>query len=144
MYFFGKCGRQSKDPKIVVSEKKSKFTAVNKNKRTVLKVEVDDCLKISGKRCDWLLIVVDNAEAHFIELKGGKVRHALEQLENTIKIIAVPGNGYIEKEFTGKFAYAILSHCPISGTEIQNRKKQFRRDLDTKLVIKNRECSIPL
>lgn len=144
MYFFGECGTQSEDPKIVVSENRRTFAADNKNRLTVLKVKVDNCLEIPGKRCDWLLIVVDYSAAHFIELKGGKVKHALGQLENTIKEIAYPGNEYIEKQFICMTAYAILSHCPIHSPEIQNLKLQFRKKLNTKLVIKNRECKIKL
>ncbi|MFC2155513.1 hypothetical protein ACFLRB_03355 [Acidobacteriota bacterium] len=139
MYYFGECGSKVNAQKIVLSENRRKFVLNNLNRSTILKVKVDDCLNITGKRCDWLLIVISEPAAHFVELKGNKVEHALLQLENTIKVISYPENGYIKRKFSKKIAYAILSHCPIDSTEIQNKKIYFRKRLNAVLEIKNKE-----
>lgn len=140
MYDFGECGAEVNNRKIVVKENKRKFIIDNHNNLTILKVEVDGCLDIPGKKCDWLLIVLNESTAHFVELKGNKVEYALLQLENAIKVISEPAKGFIKGKFSKIYAYAILSHCPIDSTEIQNRKKDFRK-LNAKLEIKNKSIT---
>ena len=141
MYDFGECGAKVNDRKIVVKENKRKFIIDNPNNLTILKVKVDDCLDIPGKKCDWLLITLNEQAAHFVELKGNKVEYALLQLENAIKVISKPAQGFIKRKFSKIFAYAILSHCPIDSTEIQNKKIDFRRKLNAVLEIKNKSIT---
>jgi len=142
MFNFDSCGQSTQVSTIVCEENKRKFIGLNKNRKTILKVKVDGCLKkIEGKRCDWLLIDISANIAYFIELKGSDVKHAFQQLSNTIKIISNPQNEYIEEEFNKKYAYAILSKCPIDSTKIQNVKKKFREDFETELTVKNKQIS---
>lgn len=138
MYNFGKCGFKKKDKKIVCQEKTRKFTGLNQSEKEILKVRVDHCLEIQGKRCDWLLIDIVDHIAHFIELKGCEVKQALLQLENSIMKISNPQNGYIEKEFNRKNAYIIPSRTMISSAGIQNAKIDFKKKYKTKLIIKNK------
>ena len=137
MFNFGKCGFKKKDKIIVCEENTRKFTGLNKSEKEILKVQVDHCLKIEGKRCDWLLIDIVDHIAHFIELKGCEVKQALLQLENSIKKISNPRNGYIEKEFNGKNAYIIPSRTQISSAGIQIAKNRFIKQYKTTLIIKN-------
>lgn len=133
---FNECGNFRDDSQIVVKENRREFRIVNNNRKKLLEVKVDGCLiSIEGKRCDWLLIEIDSNHAHFIELKGCEIKEAFKQLENTIRIISEPKNGYIENEFIRKSAYVICSRSPMNSTEIQNEKKNFKKKLKTELVI---------
>ncbi len=137
MYNFGSCGSVTQNKKIVCQENTRKFTGLNQSEKEILKVQVDHCLEIQGKRCDWLLIDTDDHIAHFIELKGCEVKQALLQLENSIIKISNPQNGYIEKEFNRKNAYIIPSRTQISRAGIQNAKINFKKRYKTTLIIKN-------
>lgn len=127
----------TQNKKIVCQENTRKFTGLNQSEKEILKVQVDHCLEIQGKRCDWLLIDTDDHIAHFIELKGCEVKQALLQLENSIIKISNPQNGYIEKEFNRKNAYIIPSRTQISRAGIQNAKINFKKRYKTTLIIKN-------
>ena len=145
MYNFGSCGEIKEDPNIVCKERQSKFIVRNKSNRRILKVEVDGCIeKIQGKRCDWLLIDISDNIAHFIELKGCELDHALLQLENTIVIISNLQNGFIGKEFSKKHAYAVLSRSPKDSGKIKDIQKTFMKKYKTELTVKNREVEIRL
>ena len=75
MFNFDSCGQSTQFSTIVCEENKRKFIGLNKNRKTILKVKVDGCLKkIEGKRCDWLLIDISANIAYFIELKGSDVK----------------------------------------------------------------------
>lgn len=133
---FNECGNFRDDSQIVVKENRREFRIVNNNRKKLLEVKVDGCLiSIEGKRCDWLLIDIGSNHAYFIELKGCEIKEAFKQLENTIRIISEPKNGYIENEFIRKSAYVICSRSPLLSTEIQNEKKNFKKKLKTELVI---------
>lgn len=137
MYNFGSCGSLTQDKKIVCEENTRKFTGLNQSEKKILKVQVDHCLEIQGKKCDWLLIDTVDHIAHFIELKGCEIKQALLQLVNSIMKISSPQNGYIEKEFNRKNAYIIPSRTQISRAEIQNAKINFKKGYKTTLIIKN-------
>ncbi|HLP46462.1 MAG TPA: hypothetical protein VK469_10965, partial [Candidatus Kapabacteria bacterium] len=80
-YNFGPCGKCRTDTLIVVNDRNKKtgpqFIGRNMKRKEILVVEVDHCLTITGKKCDYLLIDQDDNVAHFIELKGGKIKDAL-------------------------------------------------------------------
>ena len=147
MYNFDSCSTKTQYLKIVLREKKnskSKFIGLNSNRKSILQVQVDHCLEIQGKRCDWLLIDISDNAAHFVELKGHRIQHALLQLINSITIISEPQNGYIDQEFSCKKAYAILSHCPIDSNEIQKAKITFKKKYKAELIVKNNQIEQPL
>jgi len=137
VFNFDSCGSLTQNKKVVCEENTRKFTGLNQSEKKILKVQVDHCLEIQGKRCDWLLIDIVDHIAHFIELKGCEVKQALLQLENSIMIISNPRNGYIEKEFNRKNAYIIPSRTQISRAGIQNAKINFKKRYKTTLIIKN-------
>lgn len=144
-YNFGGCGKCRKDSLIVVKDRNKKsgpqFIGRNPNKKEILEVEVDHCLPIEGKKCDYLLISKNENTAHFIELKGNKIKEALTQLENSIQEISNPGKGFISKNFNQKYAYVIPSqYNPKLTTDIQRTQKRFKRDYQTELTVKNNKC----
>jgi hypothetical protein len=144
-YNFGACGKCRKDSLIVVKDRNKKtgpqFIGRNSNRKEILEVEVDHCLKITGKRCDFLLIDQDENAAHFIELKGSKIKDAFEQLENSISVISNPGENYINRKFDRKHAYVVSTQVnPKLSTEIQRAQKSFKNKFKTELVVKNNKC----
>ena len=141
---FDPCETRTQDKKIVCKEKGKKFTGLNGDKKLILKVQVDGCLEIKGKKCDWLLIDIEGNTAHFIELKGSHLKHAFEQLEHTIREISNPGKKYISEEFSKKKAYLVISHSYLSSAILDNKKKEFRRKFNTPLTVKKNEIKTKL
>ena len=71
---------------------KQEYRILNLNQTTICKIRIDGCLIFNGNRCDYLAIkclkknnqvLIDSL--YFIELKGSDLKHALAQIENTIK-----------------------------------------------------------
>jgi hypothetical protein len=148
-YNFGDCGTVRKDSNIVLKDKNKKtgpqFIGKNSNKKEILQVEVDHCLPITGKKCDYLLIDQDDNAAHFIELKGNKIGDALEQLRNSILVISNPEKKYISHEFDRKHAYVICTRVvPALRTNIQIAKKSFMEKYKTVLLVRTNEWKIDL
>ena len=79
------CDKRQK--RIVSKEKRSSHTAVNKNGQLVRQYLIDgDVIKDKHViKCDYLVLNDEKKTAYFIELKGSKVLHAIEQIEETAK-----------------------------------------------------------
>ncbi|MDJ0619425.1 MAG: hypothetical protein QNJ63_22220 [Calothrix sp. MO_192.B10] len=128
-----KCSEIINHKNISIKENKSKITFFNKNSIEVNKVQVDGCLNIPGVKCDWL-IIIDKPKDYpnvyieiYIELKGSDVKHAFKQIENTINNIS------IDKKDATKYCYVITTRCPLSSPEIQNKKKNFKKNYNAVL-----------
>ncbi len=81
---------------IVSAEHSKKHIAHNVHQCYVYQYRVDGDL-IAGStqsRCDFLLENEDTKQAYFIELKGSNLGHAVEQIENTIKLFSTKVKGY--------------------------------------------------
>lgn len=104
-----------------VSEGRSSFTLSAKKPLAFEKVKFDDCkCKISkpdDSRCDWVIEPKDHDKLYFIELKGGDIVKALDQLESTVKIIKP----------TKKFECHIVKSGGSGGTPSFNTKYQILR-----------------
>ena len=116
---------------ICLKEHKSKFIFHNPEQKKVNCINVDGCAITEGPKCDHLLIDANSVE-YFVELKGSDVKHALEQLETSIKKLG--------GESTSRYAFIISNKCPLIGTDIQNAKKKFKDKYQTTLIIKNTPC----
>ena len=132
---FGNCAKTVKDKKISLVENKSKLILNNEKLREITKVQVDGCLPIDGVKCDWLIIVVEPPVEIYVELKGSDVKHAFEQLENTIK--------HISKDKTKKikFCYVITTRVPLSSPEIQQKAKYFKKNYNATLRVRKTICT---
>lgn len=129
---FGRCESTTNDRLIPLKERRSKIVFKNGKRRPIRKVKVDGCLTFAGRKCDFLLIDPKSTE-HYIELKGSDVRHAFSQIENTIeKVSANP-------KTNPKHCYIISTMCPMFSTEIQQRRRQFKKDYNSSLTVKNRQ-----
>lgn len=106
------CDKRQK--RIVSKEKRSSHTAVNKNGQLVRQYLIDgDVIKDKHViKCDYLVLNDEKKAAYFIELKGSKVVHAIEQIEETAKRLRPCLQGY-------QFYYRIVFSG--SGTHSVNK-----------------------
>lgn len=118
------------DQIIVLKESKSIFRFNNPERKKVKKIVVDGCAIVEGAKCDHLIIDSNSVE-YFIELKGCDVKHALAQLEASIRQLG---------ERMPRFAFIVSTRCPLTGNDIQIAKKRFRKCFNTELIIKNTPC----
>ena len=123
---FGECEKIVRHPLIIVEEKRAKLIFRNSNRSRVRHIRIDDCVITVGPRCDYLLINQQGIE-HYVELKGSDVRRAFQQIEETIKQVGV--NTQQRK------AFIISTSCPMHGTEIQQKQKDFKKKYHTKLIL---------
>lgn len=112
------------DKTIVFKDKNSKpeFRITNINRRKVERHDVDGCL-IKGnecKKCDWLAIDVETRKEVYIELKGGNIPHAVEQLCATVDKLS-------SDRSTTKLGYVICTHSPCTSSEIQKITKKLKK-----------------
>ena len=111
------CDKRQK--RIVSKEKRSSHTAVNENRQLVRQYLLDGDL-IKDKhviKCDYLVLNDEKKTAYFIELKGSKVLHAIEQIEETAKRFRPCLHGY-------QFYYHIVFSG--SGTHSVNKAAYLR------------------
>jgi len=124
------CRNKSKQKLFVYKEMKSKLTLENTDQVESESVKVDGC-EINDKsiRCDFLHIAKDIE--FYIELKGQDLEHALDQIRATIKRLSNNIKLYPKK------SYIICTRSPLSSTEIQNYKREFKKDYNSELIIKS-------
>lgn len=141
------CITERTDTLIVVRDKRggrSKIIFENEKQELVKVVEVDDCEVKAGKRCDFLVLhptkiksqTIDNE--YFIELKGSAVKHGCDQLEASINRLSE------NAKKKPKHAFVISSKSPLSSTEIQKIQRRFKKELNTKLIVKNKQYTFKL
>lgn len=70
---------------------KQEYRILNPTQKVICKIRIDDCLITQGNKCDYLAIkclkndndiLIDSL--YFIELKGSDLKHAINQIEETI------------------------------------------------------------
>ena len=132
----------TKDSNIKFEEQKSKITFVNKSKKSCLKVDVDGGVIPSNTRaarCDKLLVEESALLFCFVELKGGDIEHAIEQLEASLK------NPKLNPEFAQrKLAFVVgKNHFPASSPLIQKGMKKIS-SLNARLIVANTPASYSL
>lgn len=122
------CITKLTDSRIKCEENKRKIIFYNPSRMNVNKIRVDGCQIIEGVKCDFL--VTYNKAENFIELKGEDIKHALSQLIRSITILG-------EKNCQNRNSFIISSRSPLTSAEIQNHRLQFKRKLNSTLVVKN-------
>ena len=124
------CRRESNQKLFVYQENKSKLTLQNNDQVSSISIKVDGCeINDDGIKCDYLHIAKEIEM--YIELKGQDLEHALEQIKSTIFRLSTnvkKGN---------KISYIICTRSPMSSSEIQNHKLEFRKKFNSKLEIKS-------
>ncbi|MBT9310854.1 hypothetical protein [Leptothoe kymatousa] len=115
--------KKSKDPKIALAEKKSKFSIENPKRTEVIVYQVDGCLIKNGERCDYL-ILIDNQDLQvFVELKGSEIVKAIGQLANSLEQLANKRKD-IHKQC---FVIATRNRTPKRDPGLTNAQNKFRK-----------------
>ncbi|MBD0852647.1 hypothetical protein [Maribacter arenosus] len=123
------CIQKTNNKIIVFQENRSKLIILNKNQINTTKVTVDGCEITSGLRCDFMLLAQELE--YFIELKGQDIEHSIKQLIATInKLSSNPKN--MEKS-----SFIICTRSPLSSASIQNLQVKFKKNFNSKLIIKS-------
>lgn len=120
---------------IKFEEQKSKIVFVNRKDNECLKINVDGGIVSTAEsffRCDKLLVDKSKLLFCFVELKGGDIEHAIEQLESSLKDSRLNPKCSQEKKafIVGK------NHYPVSSPLIQNGMKRLKC-LNAGLIVRN-------
>lgn len=70
---------------------------------------------------------------YYIELKGKQIVHACNQIEETIKQLTQNINAL-------KHSFIVSTACPLTTTEVQILKAQFKKKYNSTLTVKNMFC----
>lgn len=88
----------------VATEKRKTYRMINDSKFHVTKIHTDGGVFIQTQSCDFLFLThsftnnnFNNCDAILVELKGVDVKHAVDQIESTIKKLNFTNNEFILK-----------------------------------------------
>ncbi|SFW83109.1 hypothetical protein [Chitinophaga sancti] len=123
------CRLTSTNKIFTFEEQKSKLILKNIDEVESIKIHVDGCEITEGLRCDYLHLA--KGIEFFIELKGQDLLHAVKQLKQTITKL---GSKNKKQERT---CYIICTRSPLASTQIQTIDREFRKDYNSKLVVKS-------
>ena len=135
------CRKMISDKIIKVSEKKSSFTIENKSALTIEKIKVDGGLikDEAQKRCDYVFVIPAKGKkqrAWYVELKGGDIKGATDQLAATLH------NKALDYRSAEKICFVVTTRLPKHGTSVQERKISFKRVHRVKLEIKKSPTTV--
>jgi hypothetical protein len=105
---------------IICEQNNRKYVAKNPRRHNVRQYEPDKQLPPTTKRCDFLVLNVDDLTAYFIEIKGRDVLYALDQLDATYGLL----ESYLA-EYSLHFR-VVASKTPV-GTRSHPRYVKFKR-----------------
>ena len=124
------CKNISTQKLFVYQEMRSKLTLENVDNIESTSIKIDGCeINDDSIRCDFMHIA--KGIEFYIELKGQDLEHALNQIKSTI--LRMSAN--IKK--ADKISYIICTRSPMSSSEIQNHKVEFRKKFNSRLEIKS-------
>ena len=127
---------ERRDTMMVLKEKKSKITLLNSDKKLYYEIKVDGDLyavtETNERKCDYLEIGKETADAFYIELKGIDVDSAYEQLLSTIQNVNV---GIVCR----KVAIAVTQHIPKTSLKHQRYEKLCQKQ-GAELKVVNSGC----
>lgn len=124
------CSAFTTNTKIKLHDRKggpAKIYFINSDRQKLQKIDVD-CLKLNGKSCDYLLRIEEQLLEIYVELKGCRVKDAIEQIINTLKTLSSKSSQ------VHKYCYIVHTRCP-PGTDIQQAKKKFNKQYQKEKAI---------
>lgn len=123
--------------RVTISEKGKSVTFRNAARLPFRKLRVDNCLITNGARADWIITKVGVASA-VVELKGRDVRHAIDQLFETI---AHPeSDAWLENPVK---LLIICAKFPSFDTQVARAQLRAKRmGMSLKIVCRTFECDI--
>lgn len=101
----------------------------NPDRRRVEKIEIDGCVIIDGRRCDWLLRTNDHdfRQDIFVELKGSHVEEAIQQLEATLPQLARKEQSVLLR------CYVVHTRFRMPQPDIAKHKLRFKNRFQARL-----------
>lgn len=129
------CGKKQK---IIVSRdagNPQQHIAVNESGCIVSQYKIDGDVIRDDERCDYLVWNEDKKNIYLIELKGSDLNHAVEQLENTEKILNNRFFDYLKECTT---YYRIVLNRVITHQLHSNYVKKFEKTRPNRLLIKTK------
>lgn len=134
------CVEARNSPIIVAEENGRRMVFKNPGRKSVSTISVDRCVfkgNSTHKRCDYLVEIGEPMEsAHYIELKGTKIAHGIEQLSASL------GYFVARHEGVSRTCVLIASTVPSLKAGTQMAKDKFFRDNKVKLEIRRSEYTI--
>jgi hypothetical protein len=125
-----KCRTSSNQKIFVYEEKRSKLTLENIDQVNSVSIIVDGCeINDRSIRCDFLHLAKDIE--FYVELKGQDLEHAILQIKATIHRLS------LNYKSASKISYIICTRSPMTSSEIQNYKLEFRKKYNSKLEVKS-------
>lgn len=117
-------------------ENGKKFILNNRNKKTICKIRVDDCLIKSKeiKKCDFFFSIREDRKYFLVELKGQSLTDATEQIKNTFSEV----NNKL-KESPSQFTGIIVSSAVPRAADQKFKSLQERIFKQHKLIIKRKQ-----
>lgn len=109
-------------------EKRSVLNIKNASRRELLRMKVDGCLIVNGRKCDWLLVDKKTNTEVYIELKGADVGEGVKQLTSSVEALT--------KNPKKKYGYVVCTRCPISSPAIQKLQKALLKSHSLTLRVK--------
>ncbi len=141
---YGTCATQSNKEEITAKENRRKLTIKNPLRKIVRKIQVDGCLPITGKRCDYMFEIMDNptpdkiCRVIYLELKGNHIEDAYKQLVATIDLFIV------EHRDCKKECYIVASSVPRARTARQKLITEMSKKKKTELIFKSDQAVITI
>ena len=110
------------EKRTVAEENDKKFKLLNRSKKSICRVKVDDCLikDQNTKKCDFLFKVCEDEQYLLVELKGSDVQKAIAQIIATFEHINAKLN-LPPANFKG---YVVSSSVPRGAEQRFNRLKE--------------------
>lgn len=132
------CVRETNAPNIKFEENNRKIIFLNPQRRKYKRVDVDGCTICNDNlRCDKMLLSFDEHEERYVELKGVDVMHAIDQLENTIKILGEYDDN--------RHSYVICTNvAPAISSQIQKKILSFKKLYNSTLKIQTKQLTVSL
>jgi hypothetical protein len=125
---------------ITCAEKGRKITFLNPAKRLLTKYVIDGCRPLRGlladpmcQLCDYLVVDWRSRE-HYVELKGSRVEHALNQLSSTISQLSSTS------PTDRVFCWIVTTESPSTQSKFQVLKAKFEKRLNARVVIRTNRC----
>ncbi len=120
-----KCIEEHQGAELVCEENHRKMIFHKSAERIAEKIQIDKCVPMQGKRCDYLVRDWKNRH-HFVELKGRKVMAAFDQLEASIPQL-VETAPHLRPQIWCFIVCSKYPQVPKERTGYQNRQTQLKK-----------------
>jgi len=136
---YGKCAIETTNKIIPAEENKRKLILNNPSQRLVRKIQVDGCLPVEGKRCDYMFeIDAPTAEVIYLELKGCDIEKAYLQLTETIDLFLN------QHRHVKRSCHIVASRVPKAGTKVQQLKVQMLKNKKVELIVSTEQVTVQI